>query len=260
MNPETESMQPVVGIPEPAVTRLARTVSRIAALHGMRSIAAVMLLACGCQGWPYGGSSVATPSTGAVAALPNPMTIASLDREFLWYELVDTVDDYFQVEREERVQEIGGVLTEGSLTTFPKAGATWLEPWRTDSTWGYERNLATLQSIRRRATVRVIPANGSYLVAVEVAKELEDVIRPEHATVGMATPRHDQTLLREQDEKVVPQGTPIQAADTLGWIPMGRDTSLEQQILGDLQQRLTDSSRMMPQSRGVLDWWQEKDR
>ena len=64
---------------------------------------------------------------------------------------VDAVDDYFRIEREERVRLIGGVLTEGRIDTFPIIGSTIFEPWRKDSTPGYEKVHATLQSIRRRA-------------------------------------------------------------------------------------------------------------
>jgi len=83
------------------------------------------------------------------------MFIPPLDREFLWNQTADAVDDYFRIEREDRVRLIAGVLTEGRIDTFPTIGSTVFEPWRTDSTMGYEKLHATLQSIRRRATVRV---------------------------------------------------------------------------------------------------------
>ena len=38
-----------------------------------------------------------------------------------------------------------------------------------------EKLHATLQSIRRRATIRVIPTDGGYLLEVLVQKELEDI-------------------------------------------------------------------------------------
>ena len=63
---------------------------------------------------------------------------------------------------------IAGVLTEGRIDTFPLSGSTLLEPWRRDSTRGYEKWHATLQAIRRRATVRVIPTEGGYLLDVIV--------------------------------------------------------------------------------------------
>ena len=63
-------------------------------------------------------------------------------------------------------------------------GSTILEPWRKDSTHGAEKLHATLQSVRRYAFVRVIPADGGYLLQVAVHKQLEDVVQPEHSTVG----------------------------------------------------------------------------
>jgi hypothetical protein len=159
------------------------------------------------------------------------MFIPPLDREFLWNQTVDAVDDYFRIEREDRVRQIAGVLTEGRIDTFPTIGSTVFEPWRTDSTMGYEKLHATLQSIRRRATVRVIPVDGGYLLDVVVQKELEDLDKPEHATAGGATLRHDGTIVRQE-------GPPGRYSVTLGWIPIGRDLTLEQRLLSDIAARL----------------------
>jgi len=164
-------------------------------------------------------------------AIQNPLFIPPVDREFLWNQTVDAIDDYFRIEREERVRLIGGVLTEGRIDTFPTVGSTIFEPWRGDSTPGYEKAHATLQSIRRRATVRVIPVEGGYLFDVIVQKELEDLDKPEHATAGGATLRHDGTLVRQE-------GPPGRMSVTLGWIPIGRDVTLEQRIIADVAARL----------------------
>ena len=163
--------------------------------------------------------------------LENPLFVPAMDREFLWNETVNAVDDYFRIEREDRVRLIGGVLTEGRIDTFPTTGSTLLEPWRGDSTPGYEKWHATLQSIRRRCIVRVIPSEGGFLMDVQVLKELEDLDKPEHATAGGATLRHDGSLVRQE-------GAAGRFSHTLGWIPLGRDASLEQKILVDLAARL----------------------
>jgi hypothetical protein len=163
--------------------------------------------------------------------IQNPLFIPPVDREVLWNQTVDALDDYFRIEREDRVRLIGGVLTEGRIDTFPTTGSTIFEPWRVDSTPGYEKLHATLQSIRRRATVRVIPADGGYLLDVVVQKELEDLDKPEHATAGGATLRHDGTIVRQQ-------GPPGRHSVTLGWIPIGRDMTLEQRILADVSARI----------------------
>lgn len=168
---------------------------------------------------------------GVPPAIENPMFVPALEREFLWTQAVDAVDDYFRIEREERVRLIGGVLTEGRIDTFPITGSTVFEPWRKDSTPGYEKIHATLQSIRRRGTIRVIPTEGGYLLDVAVQKELEDLDKPEHATAGGATLRHDGTIVRQE-------GASGRYSVTLGWIPLGRDVTLEQRILADLRARL----------------------
>ena len=164
----------------------------------------------------------------------NPILIPTSDREFLWNQVVDTVDDYFRIDREQRVQNVGGQLTEGRLETHPTVGSTWLEPWRVDSTPGYERLHSTLQSIRRRAIVRVVPAQGGFLVEAQVMKELEDLSRPEFASLGGATSlRHDGSIARYGERRDYRPAT-------LGWITQGRDHSLEQQILAEIRFRMTE--------------------
>lgn len=163
--------------------------------------------------------------------LPNPLPVPVTDYEFLWQQLVDEVDDYFRIEREERVQLVGGVLTEGRIETYPLAGATILEPWRRDATHGYERAESTFQSIRRRATIRVTPTAAGYLVDLAVFKELEDVNRSENAPSGGVSLQHDGSLVRVE---LAPDTGPI----TLGWIPLGRDTVLEQRMLAELLKRV----------------------
>jgi hypothetical protein len=178
------------------------------------------------------------PSPGV---LPNPMTFPVADVEFLWYQVLDTTDDYFKVQHEERVRLIGGVLTAGRIDTFPVVGATLLEPWRKDSTHGFERWHSTLQSVRRRAVIQVVPVDQGYSVEIIVLKDLEELSHPENAAVGSTTPpRHDGTLVRSQDER---QGAgPL----TVGWIPQGRDLSLEQLMLAQLHGRLAEVPASRP--------------
>ncbi|MBI3469107.1 MAG: hypothetical protein HY000_39385 [Planctomycetes bacterium] len=166
----------------------------------------------------------------APVALGNPALIPILDRELVWNTTVDVVDDYFQIEREDRVRLVGDVLIEGRIDTYPLVGSTLFEPWRHDSSDAYEKLESTLQSMRRRAVVRVIPDQPGFLVDVAVFKELEDVRRPERATAGAATFRNDSSLERFTE----PVGG---QAPTYGWIPRGRDVVLEQEIIAKLQTR-----------------------
>ena len=162
----------------------------------------------------------------------NPVLLPACDHEFAWETVVDVIDDYFKIKQEEPVRLVGNVVTEGRLDTFPEVGSTLFEPWRHDSVGSYEKLESTLQSIRRTATVRVTPAptQNGYLVDVAVFKELEDVVRPAHATAGAATFRYDSSLTRV----VSPVGEQEINED---WIPLGRDTSLEQRIIGHLLAR-----------------------
>lgn len=167
----------------------------------------------------------------APPALENPVFVPAGDPEFIWNQVVDTVDDYFKIAREDRVRVVGGVLTEGRIHTHPTPAATLLEPWRRDSVGSYERLHSTLQTLRRRAEIRVVPMADGYSIEVAVLKELEDVSRPEHATVGGSTIRHDGSLVRGE---TTPDGSPV----TLGWISQGRDFNLEQRMLAELRGRL----------------------
>lgn len=211
------------------------------------TVALLGLSLAGC-GW-HGSGHLATGSlvdgplaTAGPPPLENPLFVPVQDSEFAWNQLVDTVDTYFKIERESRVRVIGGVVTEGRIDTFPLTGATLLEPWRRDSTRGFQRWQDTFQSTRRRAVVRVFPAAGGYLVDLAVFKELEDLSQPEHATTGSNTLRHDGTLVRQQ--------TAVNLAPaTLGWIPLGRDVELEQRMLQQIRGRLTDHT---PARRGLL--------
>jgi len=189
----------------------------------------MLLLVAGCRLHEGLGFHHAQPQA---ALAQNPMYVPPADREFVWNQLIDTVDDYFDIKCEERVRLVGGVLTEGRLDTFPKPGATALEPWQRDSSYGFERRYATLQSMRRRAVAFVKPqADGGYLVDLAVYKELEDVSQPEFSTVDVESLRHDGTMYR-------PDGDPRAGPVTLGWIAMGRDAMLEQRMLAELRGRL----------------------
>ncbi len=184
--------------------------------------------------------------TGAAVGVANPVVVPAPDRDIAWDQIVDVVDDYFKIVREERVKVTGDIVTEGQIDTFPNTGATLLEPWREDSVGFYQRLESTLQSIRRRAYVRVIPDAEGFLVDVAVFKELEDVPRPQDATAGAAVFTIDNGIDRntEQEPFIGRQiGDPVRAVAnprlTAGWIGIGRDAQLEQVMLARIQERLT---------------------
>ena len=194
---------------------------------------AVALLAglAGCSHHALFAPFVVPPA--GVLEVENPLFVPIADHEFVWDQVINEVEDYFKISLEDRVRLVGNVLTEGRIETYPTAGATFFEPWRKDAATSYERIYSTLQSVRRHAVVRVAPAEGGYFVEVAVFKELEDVSRPEHATAGGTSLRHDGSLVRvELDVETSPT--------TLGWIPQGRDAALEQRIINRLRERFMD--------------------
>ncbi|MCE5302636.1 MAG: hypothetical protein LLF97_05940 [Planctomycetaceae bacterium] len=164
----------------------------------------------------------------------NPILIPAGDCHAAWEQVVDVVDDYFPIQQEEPIRLVGNSMTEGHLTTTAQVSPTIFEPWRHDTGDSQQRWENTLQTMRRRAEVRMKPAQGGYEVDVRVYRELESLPRPEHATTGGATFRYDSAL----DETEQPVTGP---AVTKNWIPQGRDTALEQQIIADLLNRCGSS-------------------
>lgn len=192
------------------------------------SMCAPLIVGCG---------ALAPPPPVAMAPPPppqNPISVYVMDRDFVWDQVVDVVDDYFRIQKEDRVKLAGDLLTEGLIETYPRTGSTIFEPWNKDSATFAQRWEATLQSLRRTAIVRVIPTQAGFDIDVQVYQELEDLARPESGAVTFANSaqlRNDNSLKRIQN--------PIGGKQpTLGWIPQGRDVMLEQRILADIQTRL----------------------
>jgi len=69
--------------------------------------------------------------------LSNPVTVSVNDSEFLWNQIVDTVEDYFKIKSEQRASRDPSGWLEGRMETYPEIGATFLEPWRKDAAFGY---------------------------------------------------------------------------------------------------------------------------
>ncbi|MEX2113270.1 MAG: hypothetical protein WD845_08800 [Pirellulales bacterium] len=189
-----------------------------------------------CAPLAAGCGALAPPEVAfAPPPLPqNPITVAVMDRDFVWDQVVDVVDDYFRIQKEDRVKLVGDLLTEGRIDTYPRTGSTIFEPWNKDSVTPYQRWEATLQSLRRTAIVRVVPSPAGFDIDVQVYQELENLERPESGAVTYANSaalRNDNSLKRVEN--------PIGGRPpTLGWIGQGRDGILEQQILSDIQARL----------------------
>ncbi len=196
---------------------------------------ACLALAAGCNAWQPARYNPPEFAIGPrqIVPQPNPLVISNMDRDFVWQQVVDVVDDYFRVEHEEPVRLVGDLPTEGRLDTYPRTASTIFEPWNHDSVNPYERWQATLQSMRRRAVVLVIPDPAGFRIDVQVYKELEDVKRPETGAISLA---NAQTL--RNDDALQRLTNPVGGQEpTLGWIGIGRDTALEQVILMGIQAR-----------------------
>ena len=194
-----------------------------------------LAFAGGCSSLLYRFTSH-TPAT----FVPNPINLPPAEDNFVWLQVVDVVDDYFRIKSEQPVQNRGDIVLDGRLETSYRPGASINEPWRKDSTSGFERLQSTFQSIRRRAIVTVRPQGAGYELEVIVQKELEDTDRSQYATEGAASPRREVTIVRTDDSI-------DDSPRTLGWIPLGRDESLEQAILQDIFGRVTkaDGKRLL---------------
>lgn len=121
---------------------------------------------------------------------------------------------------------------DGRIETMPRIAPGVAEFLKPGSPVIGERVLASFQTYRHRASVKIQPAdNGGFFIQVLVFKELEDLPRPVRSTVGAAVFRTQNNVERQVD---IVDPTVYEA----NWIPRGRDLSMEQQILRTLQKNL----------------------
>jgi len=165
--------------------------------------------------------------TGCAFSRPvvsNPVFIPAANEDAVWEQTVDLVHDYFDIGRENRIV----AAQPGTIETRYRIGASLLEPWHRDSHGLDNRVESSIQSIRRKAIVSVTPAQGGYLVGVEVFKEIEDLPGVANNTAGGAT-FHQANPLRRDLDLVTGQSS------ASGWLPRGRDEVLETEMLQRLQ-------------------------
>ena len=139
--------------------------------------------------------------------------------------VLEALNDYFEI--------LPGPRYAGQIETKPKIASGYEQPWKYGSPDPRERLLATIQTLRHRAVVRIMPGErGGFKVYVEVYRELEDAPVPVGSLRGGASFRELPTVDRRID--VTGLVTP-QARD---WIPAGRDPAYEQVLLRKIQERL----------------------
>ena len=113
----------------------------------------------------------------------------------------------------------------GEIQTFPVTSPGIGQPWKGGSPDFYHRLLATCQSMRHRALVKIEPArDGGYWVSVQVLNELDSLAAPTKAVASAVAFRSDISV--ERQFEVVGPG-----AYETNWIPVGHDVLMEQAIL-----------------------------
>ena len=174
----------------------------------MRASAIIILIAL----LPLSGCAMMPPQP-----ISNPVFIPANDQNELWERTVDMLHAYqFPVDRENRL--------DGLIETDYKVGAGLLEPWHRDAITFGDRVQGSLQPIRRKAHISLIPAQGGYLVDLEVLKEREDKGRAVVRAARSATFMNSRPMQRDLDVVVGP-------SSPRGWTLLGRDQNLEQSML-----------------------------
>ncbi len=165
-------------------------------------------------------------STAANGPIANPIFVAANSGNpesdlFVSERAADVLARYnFEIDTTNQV--------EGTIATQYKVGSGVLEPWHHESVGLGNRLESTFQSIRRKVLVHFVRVEGGYLVTVEALKEIEDLTAPTPNSPGGSTFSPNYPLRRDLNQ-VLGQAAPP------GWIPLGRDVALEQNMLCRLQ-------------------------
>jgi len=208
---------------------------------GILFVGATLLLSVGCASYePFTAREFSrrlnTPQSH------NPISVENYDYEFLWAVVVDVIDNHFEIEREMPIRLHGNVLTEGHIETKPKIGASLAEFWHADSVGFTERFDCTLQTIRRRVEVHIVPETGRYTIDVRVFKELEDNPRPLRATANASN-------LRFRDNADEFADTIDVGSSSAGWFIIERDAAMENWLLKEIVYRLENPPQIVRPSR-----------
>ena len=172
----------------------------------------------------------------------NPIFVENYGHEFLWTMIADAIDTHFEIEWEMPIRLYGDMLTEGHIETKPKIGASLAEFWHADSVGFAERFDCTLQTIRRRAEVHVVPVTGGYTIDVKVFKELEDNSQPLHAVANTSNLRFRDNADEFADKIDVDPGS-------AGWFIIERDTAMENRLLMEIVYRLQNPPQTVRPSK-----------
>jgi hypothetical protein len=191
--------------------------------------ATAALVVAGCASGPLQENPLVVPLEAPRAA-ENPVYVALGPPSYplVFEKVLDVIDDYFEIAYSSRHS--------GIIETFPAISPGLGQPWKPGSPDLYQRTLASFQTIRERAVVRITVADdGGFFVDVKVFKELEDLPSPTRYTAGSASFRSTPTVQRQYEVVEVGQFES-------NWIPydrtgkIWRDYALEQVILSRIAQ------------------------
>jgi hypothetical protein len=188
----------------------------------------LVIAASSCTAMPPIATAPTGGGPGAVANGPiaNPIFVAANSGNpdsdlFLNERAADVLAKYnFEIDTTNQL--------EGTIATQYKVGSSVLEPWHRETIGLDNRLESTFQPIRRKVLIHVVRVEGGYLVSVEALKEIEDLTAPTPNSPGGSTFPQNYPLRRDLN-LVLGQASPS------GWIPMGRDATLEQDMLCRLQ-------------------------
>jgi hypothetical protein len=189
---------------------------------------AVMIAAGGCSATGPLLDNPVLLRPAATGPVENPVYVplgaSQTSYRKVFEQVIDVVDDYFDIAESN--------MYAGLIRTHPRVAPGLEQFFKPGSPDFDQRLLATLQSVRHYAVVKIDGArDGGYWVDVKVFNELENVERPLRATAGAAAFRSDTTLDREYE--VVEE-----APHSGGWIPIGEDVKMEQEILARIKKCL----------------------
>ena len=190
--------------------------------RGIRLGWALTLGVAGCASTPPLDNPVLVrnaPETVENPVLVSPGTPTGVSYREVFEKCIDVLDDDFEI--------LSTNPYSGQILTKPRIAPGYEQFWKSGNPAARDRLLATLQTIRQVAVVTIRTGErGGYLVEVVVEKQLEDLPRPNRATVGGAV--FHETPSVERPVEVV---GPVVGQPTRSWFKIGRDDAFEQQIL-----------------------------
>ena len=197
-------------------------------------VAAVVGLTTGCASIPPLDNPVLV-RPGVTVDNPTPTSDTPTPEGYaeVYERALDALDDYFDI--------IPGSRYSGVIQTYPRIAPGYEQPWKPGTPDVQERWIATFQTLRHSAIVRIVAAErGGFRVYVEVFKELENAGSPSLAASSLPVFRDAAVLNRTAEVIVGPTAT----GGTGGqWLPAGdpphRDFAFEQAILRKIQRPAT---------------------